>query len=269
MQEQRLTATHTELQVIATLNQAWKHIKGAKLAIWLVVICMILISTLLNLLVYSLFGIDEMHTPYWIRFILMPILSNVLVAPFYAGAVMTAIQHIRGEKTVPASGFFYFKYYLPLAIALIIITFIASIGMMIINIPTVAASFGKNISWLEGLAALYSTIIYTFFILTIPLIADKNKQPFKAMRASFNLVKPHWLKVFAIILISYFVILLFTVPLFLGISFMKTLAIIIGGIILIGAAIWLIPWIFMIQGMIYHLLVDVKKKAIDETTHHA
>lgn len=251
------------IKIIATLNHAFRKIKGCKGAIWSAVLIIVLISILINLITFTLFGIDERNVPYWMRYILVPIITNAIIAPFYAGAVMCAIKHIRGEKISVTCGFQYFKHYIHLAIAMIIIGFIASIGMMIINMPTVVNALSADKGGYELLASLYSVIIYALFILTIPLIADHKKQALSAMQASIRMVLPHLLKIFIIIFISYLLILIISIPIFMSLIYSNPTLLAIGTIILIAASIWFIPWIFTIQGSIYYQLVD-KKNIIDQ-----
>lgn len=246
----------TKIGIIDTLNQAWQSIRGSKAAIWLVAIIMIIIGGLLNLLVYRLFQIDFENPPYWIRYIGIPIITNLIIAPFYAGALMCAIRHIRGEKISPRCGFQYFNYYFSVAIAMTIVAFIASLGVLIVNLPTVSRVLGHSRGWFDILAALFSTFVYTFFLLTIPLITDKNQQPVEAMQQSIQIIKPHWLRVFAILIITYVIVLLFTTPMMLGEIFSNTILLMIGIALLVIALIWIIPWVFLIQATIYHRLVN-------------
>lgn len=237
------------------LEEAWNLVRGSKLPLLLVSLVMFVIAALFQFVVYKMLGVDSKNPPYLLRFILMPIFTNILIAPFYAGAVITAIKHGRQELIGFASGFKYFKQWGPLGVAMVMIGIIASIVVWIINLPSITNLLSFTKPFVEITAGLVSTIIYSLFLLTMPLIVDKNLGVMDAFKTSVNNTKAHWPKIFVLFILIYLFLFACVLPMMLGMFLGNIFAIGLGLVIFAVAMVWLLPYTFLILGVIYRRLV--------------
>ena len=95
-------------------------------------------------------------------------------------------------------------------------------------------------------------------MLSIPLITDKNKSPIQSLLRSFKLVKTCWFRVLVILLIGYTFIALAMAPTLLGLI-VHPWVIVLGIAIFVVALMWLLPFLFLLEGVIYSKLVDQQK----------
>lgn len=248
--------TNTAFTISGTLNEAWSLVKGSKGSIWCVTLVIAIVASCLQLITHYLLGIDTKAGASLSTQILLPIVINLLIAPFYAGALMIAIKRARHETVTVGTGFQYFTHYVNVAITMVIVAFIASIPALVINAPGMMPEPGATKGLLSILGGLLSTLVYTFFLLSVPLVADKNHSPKQALSQSIKLISPHWFKVFALLLISYLFILIIAIPFLIGMLLLHNIVILFGAIILLIGVVWLVPFLFLITGNIYHHLVD-------------
>lgn len=241
--------------VSSVLNDAWILIHGIKLATWLPIFGILLIVFILNLIITKIFGSNPSN---FVNLMLFPVISNFLIATYYAGAVMITIKKTRGITPTLNDGFQYYKQFLPLGVTLAFISFIQSLLVYFVNY------IGPNSVTIQLGSAIVSQLIYTLLILSIPLIADKNYSPLAALRDSILWVRPYWLKVFLLVIIGYGFIILALIPALLGLALNNQIITILGAIIIIIACVWLVPFLFMIHGVIYRLLVDKTPPSIKE-----
>ncbi len=246
----------SNMTIRSIFSKAWSLVHGSKAAIWNIAILIMLVSITLEWIVNRILGFNSQHTHYFTRYIMLPILTNLLIAPFYAGSVMVAIQRARGELVNVKSGYQFFHRYIPIAITMVIVGFISNLIVMIINIPALASTLGRSLPFFDIISVLFSVLIYTFFILSIPMVIDKQYTPGQALSASVILVKPHWFRVFVIFILTYLCLSIATILLFLGPTLKSSIIMIIGAVIFIAAMIWLLPFLFLLIGVIYHRLLD-------------
>lgn len=247
------------LSVSGVISKAWNSTKGSKWAIWAVTIGLIIVAGVVSGVLTKLLGIDAKNPSFFSRFFTLPIITNAVIAPFYAGAVMVAVKHTRGESVSAGTGYSYFSRYLPLAITLVVVSFIASILIMIVNAPSIMPSNTGTKALFEFVGSIFSTIVYTFLLLAIPFAADKGFAPFKAISASYNHVKPHWFKVFLIIIIGYLILMVALIPTVAGVFTHNVYGIVLGVIVSLVLMVWLLPFIFLLQGVIYNRLTGQEK----------
>jgi len=244
-----------DISVIAVFSNAWKLVKGSKGPIWNVAILILLIAATLEWASNRMIDINLQHTHYFIRYITLPILTNILIAPFYAGAIMVAIHHTRGETINIKSGFQYFHRLIPILITVVIIGLVSSLLTMIINIPQIAYSLGKALPYFDLIALIFKLFVYSIFVLSVPMVIDKNYSPGEALATSVLIVKPHCLRVFAIFFTAYLCLFIILTPTFLGLILNNDTLMIIGSVINVFLLIWLLPFAFLLIGDIYHRLV--------------
>ena len=168
---------------------------------------------------------------------------------------MTAISRTRGKAVSPRSGYQYFRKNLSVMLRMLLITFLATIVNYIVHLPPIATAVGRDAVWLNILGSIVATFMYVFTILTIPLIVDKKHTPWDGLIASFLPVKSYWFKVFMPYshYLCFFIVA--TISLIVG-RMIYSHARLLGAGIFILILVWLLPYIFSIQGVLYHKLVD-------------
>lgn len=248
--------TKKNIHMTGTISESFSSLKGIKGYLWILIILMIAITALLNFISHDILKIDIKNPPFYFAYIVLPIITNIIIAPFYAGAIMVCVKHLRQEVINIKTGFSYFHLYFQLGLAMAIIGFLGSLFIVIMNIPALVTVLGQHKLWLDVVGGIYSLLIYTFFILTIPLIADKKYRPLQAMMESIKRVSHHWIKVLIIIILTYLIIVLCTIPLLIGVMLAHFYLVILGGVVLAILLIWVLPFLFMIQSMIYYKLTE-------------
>jgi hypothetical protein len=178
-----------------------------------------------------------------------------VIAPFFGGAVMTAILCARGESVQAKTGFRYLNRSVAVIITLFLIALFANIITYIVHLPSIMTMLGSHIGWLHILAAIIAVLVYVFCFISVPLAIDKNKSPGAALLTSFHIIKHCWLKVLVLLIIIYIFFIIALIPLYIG-AMIHPYAKLLGAVITTIALIWLTPFILLIQGVLYHKLVD-------------
>lgn len=236
-------------------TEAWQRVRGNKWAIWAIALPLGLIAIIVQYLIGRIFHMDAQGSSTFYRYLLMPLINAVVVAPFYAGAFMTAILCARGQPIGPKTGFQYFSKSVPVIITMLIIAFAANIITYIAHLPALGNAMNFHTGWLNLIAILITIVVYLFTLFSVPLVVDKNLSPVPAIKTSFQIIKHCWLKTLALLIIMYVFFIVAMIPFYVG-AMIHPIAKIIGGLITIGILIWLVPFIFLLQGVLYHKLVD-------------
>lgn len=238
-----------------TIGQAWDLVSGSKWPIWAIAILIGVVSFIVQVLITYIFQIDPQDPPALYRYLIMPCINNIIIAPFFAGAVMVGIRRARGESVTARAGYQYFRKTIPVMITLFIIALLGNIITYIVHLDSIVTAVGAYSNWLNFIAGAISVLVYVFLLLAVPLVVDKNLAPLTALKMSFTIIKHCWFKVLILLIIIYLFFLIAMIPFFVG-SLIHPYARILGIVILIAALIWLIPLLFCIQGVLYHKLVD-------------
>lgn len=219
-------------------------------------------------------------------------LVNIINVLFYTGIALIAIKQVRHETINIKTGFAPFKRWLPLcvtALVNIVIVCTIMIGLSkftawlagyLITEPLLTTSstsqqfaqsslsqiqllishpkqeLGKLLIVMLYLATMALSSLYIIFsIFSLPLIVDKGKSIYGAIKTSFSMVKKHWFKL--CVLMFGFIPLIFMllfIPAIIGFSLKQNLTIVFGTIISFVLAIWLIPFMAMLYGVSYRRL---------------
>lgn len=246
------TSTFTIKSVLGT---AWHLVKGSKWAIWLPSLAIAATSVSVQFILHSILKIDPNYPPTFFEFLLLPLITNIMIAPFFAGAFMVAIRRARGEKINKTTGYRYFSRTGSLMLILALITIFSNTLLYVANQSHVIVFFQGHNHLLQMAAGIISALVCVFFILSIPLVADKQERPFQALAHSAKLIKPRWFRVSMILLVGYVLMLIAMLPTLIGLL-THPLIIALGLIIFVVILIWLLPFLFLLEGVIYHRLVD-------------
>ena len=238
-----------------TISEGWKLVAGGKWPMWAIMVLGAVASFVIQMLMAFIFRFDPQNPPVFYHYFLIPCISSIVVAPFYAGAVMVGIKRARGEVVTPSTGYQYFNKTISLMVTMLIIAFLANVAMYIMHLPAVVAGVGSQIVWLSLLASIISILVYVFLFFSIPLVTDKNLTPWQALKASFNTIKRAWFRVLVLLVIMYLFFLIAMIPFLVG-ALIHPYARMLGIAVLVLALIWLIPLAFYTQGVLYRKLVD-------------
>lgn len=257
-------ASTQSFKVMNVLDEAWNLLKGSKWKIWLGLLGIVILLMFLNFIIAKALGynLDTMQNmPLWATYGLFPLLTNILIAPIYAGCIMVGIKRARNESLTSTAAYKYFHMYIPLAITMVLVNLIPTVIALLLNIAITKMNLGVNRSIAEIIIVLVSVTVYSFLLLSMPLVADRHFSPLTAIKTSIQKISPHWPKVFLLLLIGYVFLFVSAIPMSLGRQLENSMIILVGSILFVIAVVWLIPFLFMIQSMIYHHLVD-KEDAI-------
>lgn len=238
-----------------TIGEAWELIGGSKWPIWAIAILIFVAFVVVQTIILFIFGIDLQNPPVLYAYLIMQCITNIVIAPFVGGATMLGIKRARGETITPRSGYHYFHKTIPLMITLLIIAVLANIINYIVHLPAIVIAVGLHTGWLDLIANIIFLLVYTFLLLSVPLVIDKNLPPLTALKMSFEIIKHCWFKVLVLIIIVWLFFIIAAIPFFVG-SMIHPYARLLGWVIFIIALVWLIPLLSLITGILYHKLVD-------------
>ncbi|OGO94633.1 MAG: hypothetical protein A3F41_04945 [Coxiella sp. RIFCSPHIGHO2_12_FULL_44_14] len=247
--------TQRNFTIWELLLETWNLQSGCKWPIWAILLCGGLLSTLVQLIILFFLLPDPHHPPVLYAYLLSPLINSIILAPFLMGTLMIGIERARGKPISVRSGFGYFYKTWPAIVTLFTIAFLSNITMYIVHLPSLVVATGRWAVWLSLLAGIIAFLVYVFLLLSIPLVADKHLSPWKAMSTSMNVIKPCWLKVVGLLVVVYLLFILSILPFFLGMLW-HHYAGLVGAAIFIYLLIWLLPYLFLVQSMLYHRLMD-------------
>lgn len=235
------------------LSESWKKLPGVKWPIWAVIL-VTFAAALVGFLVIMSIGIHlyDAHLPLIWLTLVHPIVLNVIAGIFICGMIMPAIKQLRGEPISVATGFAYFSRAPQAMTFMLLVGSISAILNYLSEILNQHTGMSTvHFTWIQLASMLINLLLMLFFYLTIPLIADRNQTVFQAMGNSLRLVAPHGYKVLGIILILYFLLIIASLPLMIGLALNYPLIVFAGAIFLFIVAIWLLPYAMMLQANIY------------------
>jgi len=227
-------------------------VKGSVWSIAIVIILIILTIAFIS----NFITIQKQALHYWLSYLIFPIILYLLIGPFYGGSFMVVIKRFRNEEVNIKTGYQYLHRYVATAITMAIIGLISNLISIIINIPAIRLSLGHGLLYFDLLGGLFSLLVYALFILSVPLVIDKNYSVGQALSESLKKVKSHWLRVFAILFLAYLILFILYIPAITGLVLHNGLLTLLGGVFFIVVLIWFLPFLFLLAGDIYHRLID-------------
>ena len=258
-----MTSTTKKIRSVDILIDAWDRLSGSKMSILIMIICIGCISLLVNILFSYLTTASPIPTTLpkstnpWLDFFLFPLISNACIAPFVAASIMLGVKKNRGDDIHLFTGFSLLSSFINLILTALIMSAIVNIVIAgtIWFVGQTQLSVGYRRT-LQFLTLLYSLIVYAYLILALPSVIDKKLSCFKAISFSVSRMKHYFFKAIILIIVTYAFIFVSLIPATIGFMLAHQYALILGwgttGLILI----WLIPYAVMIQGTLYHKVVD-------------
>lgn len=258
------------------LKHSRQSLKGSKAAIWGVSLSGLVLTFVAAFVIFFLISLmyrgflqGEQLTPTMqlIQQLILIIIVSIIFAPFLAGSFMVVIQRARCETVTAGSGFYHFKHWMPLTLALFSISLLIVLVSSIINhllLPWLFATvrpmhMASVYSLLYG-ALLFSLIltliIKTFFLFSLPLIIDRHKTWWCALIESCRLVAKHWFKMFILVIINMAIMIITLLPAVLAALCPLFIVKLLGLAASIAILAWSFPYMFLIIGHAYVELAD-------------
>lgn len=254
-----LQTAKAKFSILGVLRDAWHFVDGSKLPIWAIAIFIGVVAFFLQWLIMALFSIDPQNPSPLYRYLLVPVINNVVIAPFFGGAVMVAVFRARGEPASGIVGYHYFSKTLPLMLLMLIIAVAANLITYLAHLPSLSTLLGDHVGFINILGAIISILVYVFSFLSVPLLLDKKLSPLQALLTSCRIIASCWLKTLVLIIIVYACFIIAMIPLYIA-AMIHPYVKIVGAIIVIILLFWLIPFLFLVQGVVYHRLIDTSIK---------
>jgi len=235
-----------DLAIFDTLREAWRLMKGSKLAILvplLVPMIFFLVPTMINV-IFTSSSITTIFTAFCY------VVGMFLFLGIIAGIIKISIERARGNAVSISMGFRSFSRMIPLLLTVIlfgVLSQLPSLIMLMLKIEPTAI--------VAPLILIYVLLVTTFLYLSMLLAVDKTNNPFTAISRSFNVIRPHWLKVLGIIVITE--VIGFMIGMLIGFAegFFNVPEI-VGNVLMCIAIIWYVPFMLLVQGLVYHKLID-------------
>ena len=242
------------------LCDAWKKVKGSLGSIWAIMVSVIAASWVVHALLRLIFRANDPDVLVFFGTVLFPVITDIIIAPLIAGAIMVGILRARNKKTGGQTGYQYFKRSVPVMIIVAILSLITSLILYFSSMSSFTGSISIILASMI-IAALIGLLIISFFVFSVPLAVDKELPALQAICTSFHLAKQNWLKIVGLIIVSYLIFFCMLAPTMLGVFLGATPFVVIGLVVTVLLVIWLGPFLILIHGTLYHKVVDALPEA--------
>jgi hypothetical protein len=248
--------------VIATLRETWDLVDGAKWALWAPLLALFIVY-FLGAMTIGL-AIDTVSYDNKLSLIIHILVATLatmgllyLFMGLLCGVTKTAIERARGNAQFSEMGFKSFSRVLPTTLTgLLLLVFLVPQNL----IPLIPGLHPHHnlftVLIVLVLQMTYGILVGPFLILPVPLAVDKTNSPVKAIMLGIKTAWPYWSKIVGIFLVIYAAFLILMIPLGLGMHFHIPGAFPLSTILLVVFYVWVMPFMFLLQGVIYHKLID-------------
>jgi hypothetical protein len=216
-----------EINMLETLGEAWRGLKGFKLK------C--LIATILWFLVYVLaalislpvtiglvaLGADQLTASYIAS--LVQIIAVSVTFPMMVGITIMGIRHAQGRSVSAGSIFNYFNRS-PMAILwYFLMSLMIMLGYLLLILPGIYLSFA--------------------YMFSLPLLVEKDMNAWQALEISRKAVTRIWFRATGFLLLILLLVAL-------------------GFILLFFPLIWIVPWVTLAYAMVYFKLFGAEARTL-------
>jgi hypothetical protein len=227
-------------------KESWQLTKGAKRTFWLAILFYFLISTASQAIG---FGLSLLKLPL-VDFIYNAISNLGINYPLAAGLWVLAIQRATGNSIKASTLFSAINWYnirhifviCLWLLLLVLLVVIPAMGILIITHTFSPTGEILNYKLLFGIIILAAIIIFYFFmtyLMAIPLVASQRISGWHALTLSRLAINQHFFKVVLLCIIGIFILS-------------------VSGILTLGIAwIWLLPWVFIVNGKLFATLFSM------------
>ncbi|MBU0674738.1 MAG: hypothetical protein KJ950_08870 [Proteobacteria bacterium] len=208
-----------DFEVWVVIREAWEKTSGVKGTLWaaaFLVLGVVIVTTGILSVLGHLIGAAGSGFAYTFA---AQLTLTAAIYPFLAGIMMIGIHRSVNLPVNSKMVFGYFVSFVPLVIGSLLVSVMTTIGFFILLIP-----------------GIYLSIAY---LMVIPLIVEREMQPWQAMEFSRKTVQRHWFKVFGLYILMTLIYMLSAIPLGLGM-------------------IWTMPMFVMVNGILYREMFGVR-----------
>ncbi len=204
----------TDFTIGEAFKEAWQYTKGAKGAIWAAVGMMYLVMLVLGFglgFMQGVFGLDPASAAgIWAEIGIQAIISAISTI-FTAGLMYIGVRRAAEKSYSWKMIFAGFQMAMKLLIAGILMTLLVISGLVLLVLP-----------------GIYLAVGYT---MTLPLILDRQLEPWQAMEASRKAIHQVWWKMFGLFFVMGLLYLVSAIPLGIGLIWTVPLFVILGGVL--------------------------------------
>lgn len=225
----------------AVLQEAWKLTQGARSAINLALILVLVIGTLVSLLVSQYLGGFEAVFADPGASLIVNIVVTVAIWPFLAGIEMMGILHAVGLKTQPKLVFAFLKRGSWVAVCAVFTSLLISLGLQLLVIPGIFLAVALS--------------------LTVPLVVEKKMTPMQAIILSVKALRFQWFNIFFTYLALVAALILIILPMAL---LQSSQLIILGVVFFIVALSYLAPFYYNVKGILYREIFGMKLHTVNQ-----
>ena len=172
-----------DFDIIEITKEGWRRMEGVKGVLVTAFAIYVLTAVAVQMVLGIVFP-SPAENPDFANQTIVTILSYPVLMPLLTGMIMMAIRHVRGEQIVFQDVFGYYGMTWTLALAALLIYVMTVAGLLFFILP-----------------GIYLSVAYIF---TLPLIADKGMGVWDAMELSRKTVTQHWFKVFGLMMLLSF-----------------------------------------------------------------
>ncbi|RKZ77944.1 MAG: hypothetical protein DRR19_27190 [Candidatus Parabeggiatoa sp. nov. 1] len=208
-----------DFEIMEVIKEAWQKttgFKGTLLAAGFIIFLVFFALNIALTFIISSLSLEENIAAVLINQLIL----TAVIYPFMAGIMMLGVRRAVDLPVSFSMAFGYFGYTVSLVIAALIIMVFTTIGLFLLIIP-----------------GLYLSVAY---LLTVPLIVEKNMGPWRAMESSRKAITHHWFKVFLTYLIMGIIYIISIIPLGIGL-------------------IWTLPMMVNVSGILYRIMFGVEE----------
>lgn len=206
------------------LNEAWQYTRGAKGSIWAAMGMMYLVMLILGLglgFMQGVFGVDPTSAAgIWAEIGVQSLVSAISTL-FTAGLMYIGVRRAAEKNYSWKMVFAGFPLAMKVLIAGILMTLLVISGLVLFILP-----------------GIYLAVGYT---MTLPLMLDRQLEPWQAMETSRKAIHKVWWKVSTLFFVMGLIYLVSAIPLGIGL-------------------IWTVPMFVVLGGVVYRYLFGVQSK---------
>lgn len=216
-----------ELNPIELFKQAWAQLKGFKTPVLLAyIIYFLLIFAFAG--IGTLFGIPlsatEVGTASLTTELILTVVQTVVLMPFFVGLTMMGVKYSVAGHAKLNDAFKYYHKILPIALLTLLLYLAAGLGFILLILP--------------GIYLLVS------FMMAYQLMADKKLSAVNALKTSLKAINKKWFQMFGFMILSFLIIIVAALPLFIGL-------------------IWAIPLVNLAYGILYRDMFGVEDETVN------
>lgn len=261
---QDVSTTNRNITVFGVLGEAWRLTTGVKWAIWAPFLVMMLIYSIAALLAGV--GVAAFHTDVKsLNGVGAAVLTIGVIVGFsflyllfgcMCGVLKVSIERGRGREVTGKTGFHSFSRVVPMVLTIIVAFIILAPQMLFQFIPGLNVETTEAIIIVTLLETVYGLFVGSLLYMSFPLIVDKVNSPLTAIGRSIKTCFPHWFKLIGIYIMVELISMATMAPFLLGSALKSDAGALLGAFFMFVAFIWILPFMFLVQGVIYHKLMD-------------